>query len=335
MSCDSPRRRKETRSLRRGLRVFLCALCVTFASSALNISAHANTHAAQRKKTATVNTTPARSLTVRTEPRAAVWLDDIRHGTTNDAGELLIKSVAAGRHTLRVRATGFIERTLPVLPAKRGAFDVRLTRTTDAAELAFQQAEDARERATPEAARQDAAELYRRALVLRPRFPAAHVGLARVLLSRDEYDAALEEIDNARDDRRGGVYPEATAVEGRIHRAAAHPEESVASYRRAIREARGRQPEAHAGLGIVLEEKGDYEGAVASLRKAIAQLNDTEPALYQLLGAAYEKLERWQDAVAAYDKYLELAPDGKLAPAIRSIIDQLRQQAAEQEAQPD
>jgi regulator of sirC expression with transglutaminase-like and TPR domain len=49
--------------------------------------------------------------------------------------------------------------------------------------------------------------------------------------------------------------------------------------------------------------------------------------LYQLLGAVYEKLEKYKEAVAAYEKYLELAPDGNLAPAIRSVMDQLRKQA--------
>lgn len=271
-----------------------------------------------------------RTITVQTKPRAAVWLDDLRWGTTDEAGQLLLKNVPAGRHTLRVRATGFRERSVPLLPAQRGTLQVTLTPTTDEAELAFQQAEDAREGVVgPDGKRADAAALYRRAIELRPRFPEAHVGLARVLMSRDQYDEALEEIEAARRLRPG--YAEASAVEGRILRAGADPNAAILSYRRAIREGRGVQPEAYAGLGIVYEEKGQYEEAVAAFRKAISQLYDTEPALYQLLGAAYEKLERWKDAVVAYEKYLALAPEGRLAPAIRSIIDQLRQQAAEQE----
>ena len=72
-----------------------------------------------------------------------------------------------------------------------------------------------------------------------------------------------------------------------------------------------------------------------AFRKAITQLDETEPALYQLIGAAYERLEKYKEAVAAYEHYLRLAPEGSLAPAIRSIIDQLRQQAAEQAASPN
>ena len=47
-----------------------------------------------------------------------------------------------------------------------------------------------------------------------------------------------------------------------------------------------------------------------------------------MLGAAYEKLEKPKEAVAAYEKYLELAPNGSFAAAIRSILDQLKREAA-------
>jgi len=56
--------------------------------------------------------------------------------------------------------------------------------------------------------------------------------------------------------------------------------------------------------------------------------------IYQLLGAAYEKQRNYKDAIVAYEKYLELAPNGSLAPAIRSMIDQLRRDAAGQEIIP-
>ena len=79
---------------------------------------------------------------------------------------------------------------------------------------------------------------------------------------------------------------------------------------------------------------GDSAGAMVSYRKALAQLADTEPVVYQLLGESLERAEDYKGAVAAYEKYLEFAPEGRLAPAIRSVIDQLRKQAAEQDAPP-
>jgi tetratricopeptide (TPR) repeat protein len=279
--------------------------------------------------------TAAGSVNVRTEPNAIVWLDEVRRGTTDAAGQLTISKVAkvpGGRHTLRVRASGFKEASIPWIPG-RGNAQVRLVRTTDEAELTFQKAEEAREKARDDAAKGEAAQLYRRALELRPTFAAAHVGLARILLDQNDYKEALAEIALAR--RARPVYPEASAVEGRIQRAAAFENEAMESYRRAIREARGFQPEAHTGLAIVLEDKGRLAEAAEEFGTAIAQLSDTEPVLYQLLGAVYEKQEKYKEAVAAYEKYLELAPDGSLAPAIRSVIDQLRREAAGQGLSPE
>jgi len=180
-----------------------------------------------------------------------------------------------------------------------------------------------------EEARRAAAELYRRALQLRPRFAVARIGLARVLLDLNDYEGALDEVEEARRSRPG--WAEASAVEGRIFRASAQNAEAVEAYARAIREARGFQPEAHTGLGIIYEEEGKYEEAAAAYLKAVAQLSDTEPVLYELLGRVYERLEKYGEAVAAYEKYLKLAPNGKLAPAIESVIEQLRKQAAEQD----
>ena len=269
----------------------------------------------------------ARTLAVHTEPNAAVWLDGVRRGTTDAGGRLELKAVSAGRHSLRVRAKGFAERAVPLPPTQRGAVSVKLTRTTDEAELAFQEAEEAREKASTTEARQQAVELYRRALRLRANHPAARVGLARVLAEAGDYDGALKEIARARASRP--AYAEASAVEGRIYRSLNDEAAAVESFRRAIREARGFQPEAYTGLGLAYEEQGNYEEAAAAFRQAAAQLSDTEPVLYELLGRTYERLEKYKEAVAAYEKYLELAPEGKLAPAIRSVIDQLRKQAAE------
>ncbi len=287
---------------------------------------------AQRRRNKSVASTSNKSITVQTEASAIIWLDEVRRGVTDAAGKLTIINIAPGRHTLRVRASGFSEKTLTLLATKRGNIKVALARTTNEAELFFQQAEAARESARDEEARRAAAELYRRALEKRPRFPAAHVGLARVLLDLNDTNEALEQIAQARRDR--ALYPEASAVEGRILREAAFTDRAIESFRRSIREARGFQPEAHTGLARVYEDKGMYEEAAAEFRAAIAQLSDTEPVLYQLLGAAYEKQEKYKEAVAAYEKYLQLAPEGTYASALRSILDQLRQQAAEQQSNP-
>lgn len=288
---------------------------------------------AQTRATSVPNSSSSFSLTIQTEPNAIVWLDEIRRGVTDAAGKLALTKVSAGGHVVRVRASGFKEATMPLLPGRRGTITVRLLRTTDGAELAFQQAEQARETAKDDESRKSSVELYRDTLKLRPAFPSAHVGLARVLMDLNQYQPALSEIEAAR--RTRPIYPEASAVEGRIYREMAFADDAVKSFQRAIREARGFQPEAHVGLARVYEDRGQYEEAANEYQTAIKQLSDSEPVIYQLLGAVYERSQKYKEAVAAYEKYLQLAPNGSLAPAIRSILDQLRRQAAGEELRPD
>ena len=263
-------------------------------------------------------------LTITTEPNAIVWIDELRRGTTDASGKLTVNKVSAGRHVVRVRAKGFKEATTPLLPGRR-ALAVKLLPTTDQAELLFQDAEIAREKARGEEALKKAADLYREAIKLRPAFPAAHVGLARVLMDLNEFKEAHAAIDAAR--RTRPSYAEASAVEGRIYREEAFDNEALNSFRRALREAGGFQPEAHVGLAKLHEDKGQFAQAVAEYRTAIAQLSDSEPVIYQMLGAAYEKMEKPKEAVTAYEKYLQLAPNGSYAAAIRSILEQLKREA--------
>lgn len=269
--------------------------------------------------------TAQQPLVITTEPNAIVWIDDIRRGTTDASGKLALTKVTPRRHTVRVRANGFKETSAALLPGRR-AISVKLVATTDPAELAFQKAETAREKARDDAAREEAAELYRETIKLRRAYPAANVGLARVLLDLGKFNEALAAIDAARQAKP--VYPEASAVEGRIHRENGYADEAIRSFRRSIREAGGFQPEAHVGLARVLEDKGQFAEAVVELRAALDQLSDSEPVIYQMLGAAYEKLEKPKEAVVAYEKYLQLAPNGSYAAAIRSILDQLKREAA-------
>jgi tetratricopeptide (TPR) repeat protein len=268
---------------------------------------------------------PASSVVITSEPNAIVWIDEVRRGTTDASGKLSVTKVSAGRHTVRVRAAGFKEVTTPLLPGKR-TLAVKLATTTDQAELLFQQAETARDEAKDDAAREKAADLYRQAIKLRPAYPAAQVGLARLLMDLSQFQQAQAAIDAARASRP--AYAEASAVEGRILREEAFTEEAIRSFRRSIREGNGFQPEAHVGLARVLEEKGQFTEAAAEFKKAIDQLSDSEPVIYQMLGSTYEKLEKPKEAVAAYEKYLELAPNGSYAAAIKSILNQLKREAA-------
>ncbi len=265
------------------------------------------------------------ALTITTEPNAIVWVDEIRRGMTDASGKLSIAKVSAGRHSVRVRAAGFKETVTPLLPGRR-ALAVKLVRTTDQAELLFQEAETAREKARDDPSLEKAADLYREAIKARSAYPAAQVGLARVLMDLNQFKDAHAAIDAAR--RTRPSYAEASAVEGRIYREEAFADDSIRSFRRAIREGGGVQPEAYVGIARVYEDKGQFAEAIIEFKKALGQLSDSEPVIYQMIGAAYEKMEKPKEAVTAYEKYLQLAPNGSYAAAIRSILDQLKREAA-------
>src|SRR5207302_1833992 len=252
--------------LRIGLAGFLLTICgnLTDAQRPRKVTQAAN------------NASGARTLIVIAEPNAIVWLDEIRRGTTDQTGKLVLSKISSGQHTLRVRAAGFKEMTVPVLAAQRGEIKVGLLRTTDEAELTFQQAEAARETARDDEARQKAADLYRQTLKLRAAFPAAHVGLARVLMDLNDTNGALAEIESAR--RYRANYPEASAVEGRIYRETGQTDEAIGAFNRASRESHGFRPEAHAAIGRASEEKGTSAVAARQLRIASSQRSATKPA---------------------------------------------------------
>lgn len=282
---------------------------------------------AQRPPQRAATPAGARTVTIVSEPKAKVWIDEIQRGVTNDGGKLSSLKLSAGAHNLRVRADGFKEASMPITALQRGEINVRMVRTTDQAELLFQQAENARETAKDDAGRQASVDSYRQALKSRPDYAAAHLGLARVLSDMNDTNGALAEIEAARAARPN--YPEASAVEGRIYRETGQTDEAIGAFNRAIREARGFQPEAHVGIGRVYEDKGEYELAAREFKIAVDQLFDTEPIIYQLLGAAYEKIGKNQEAIVAYENYLRLAPNGSQASAVRSIVEQLKSQQPE------
>jgi tetratricopeptide (TPR) repeat protein len=265
-----------------------------------------------------------KTITIKTEPKTIVWLDEVRRGMTGDNGALELKGVTAKRHSLRVRAKGFKEITLAIAPPIRNEIVVKLMQTTDEAELLFQKAEEERDKAKTQEEKQSVVELYRRALKLRPKFSAANLGLARALSALDDFEAALDAVEAARKSRP--IYPEASAVEGRIYRSMSDDANAAESFQRAIREARGFQPEAHTGLAFIYGDNAEYEDAIAELKIALVQLSDTEPILYLKLAEYYEKIEKYKDALAAYEKFLEIAPNYKEAPAIKSIVEQMRRE---------
>ena len=79
-----------------------------------------------------------RSAVIDTEPSASVWLNGVFYGKTDASGKLEIKNVPAGVQKIKVRADGFKEISKPLVA---GNNSITLVKTTDGAELAFQEAE--------------------------------------------------------------------------------------------------------------------------------------------------------------------------------------------------
>lgn len=274
-----------------------------------------------------------RTITINTEPKAIVWLDDVRYGTTDDQGSLEIRTVTGGAHTLRVRAAGFKEISQPVTAVQRGVIKVSLIKTSDEAELAFQEGER-----LSYVDREKAAEAYRKAVKLRPNYPQAYLALARVLLEADDLDAAKTAIAGAR--RLRPRYAELSAVEGRINKENGDEDKAIAAFKRSITEGKGFQPEAYTGLGLLYKEKGEaaagagefdaeaehYAEATKYLKTALKQLSGAPDAsvIYQILGLVYENQKMYSEAISLYEEFLTIFPDSSDATAIRSFIVQLK-----------
>lgn len=277
-----------------------------------------------------------RTVTIVTQPEATIWLNDIKRGITNANGALTIKYVTSGTKKVRVRAFGFKETTQNLLPTQ-SQLKISLVKTTDQAEITFQEAEKMMKVDRPKAI-----ELYQKAASLRPKYYEAYIEMARAMSDAGDSDGALEAIANARKARP--AFPEISAVEGRVHKSYGEEELAIAAFKRAIKEGKGFQPEAHTGLGLFYKEKaegfaaaGDFENeaetyklAAAELKIALAQLDGTEPVLYELLGNVYEKMQKYPEAIAIYEEYLRLFPNTPEAVTFRSYIVQVKKLIADQ-----
>jgi tetratricopeptide (TPR) repeat protein len=279
-----------------------------------------------------------RSVAITTEPAATVWINDIRYGATGEDGKLTVRLIGATRANLRVRAYGFKDATQPIAPAAK-QLTVTLTKTTDEAELAFQDAERLTAIDRPRAA-----EAYRKALKLRPNYPEANLGLARTLAERGSIEDAFKAVNAALKQRP--AYAEAAAVKARLLKDTGEEAKAIAEFKRSITLGRGVQAEANTGLGMLYQERADnafgagealaaeqdYAEAAKYFSAAIKQLGTSPDAgtVYQLMGRILEQQRKYTEAIALYQQFLKLSPDAIEAPAIQSFITQLQKQLAEQ-----
>ncbi len=276
-----------------------------------------------------------RPVSITTEPNAVVWIDGVRYGKTDESGKLAVTTFSTGKHTIRVRADGFKEVSQPLPAGQKGEIKIALSAKADEAELAYQKAE-----ALAATDRELAAAAYMNAIRLRPKYPEAYIGLARIYSETGDIDKAEKAVRDAR--RVRPAYAEASAIEGRIFTNGGDDPKAVAAFKRAIAEGKGYQPEAYTGLGLLYkakaegfggsgnyeEESKNYSEAARYLAIAAKQLAGSPDSVvvHQLLGLIYEQQKKYKEAIAVYEEFLRLFPESAEASAVQSFIVQLRKQ---------
>ncbi|HVG22453.1 MAG TPA: tetratricopeptide repeat protein [Blastocatellia bacterium] len=256
------------------------------------------------------------------QPGSVVFINNVRHGATNDKGELDLPHALAGSYPVRVRTVGYADWNGPVVIAAGGSRTLKVTQqpTNDQATLHYQKADQLRDSGK----NKDAVKEYEQALALRPAFPEARIALARSFTTLQNFQEAEKQIQSAI--KIGGrTAVEAQTALANLRRQQGLVEESIVEYRKALRLARGNSFEAHIGLAIAFAESDRVDEAVKEYRIGIAQDMETEPILYYQLGELLEKANRNKEAIEAYRNYLRLDPEGEYASAVESIIERLKE----------
>ena len=257
------------------------------------------------------------------QPESVVFINNVRHGTTGQNGELDLPRVMAGSYPVRVRTVGYADWRGSTIIAAGGSRTLRVTQqqTGDEPTLRYQKAEALRDKGK----NRDAVEEYKQALALRS-MPEARIGMARSLISLQDFQGAETQIQEAIK-AGAGTHLEAQTVLANLRRNQGLVEESIVEYRKALRLARGNAFEAHIGLAIALNEQGSVDEAVKEYRIGIIQDMETEPILYYQLAEILEKANRNKEAIDAYRNYLRLDPEGEYASAVESIIERLKEES--------
>lgn len=277
-----------------------------------------------------------RKISITTEPKTQIFVNGVIYGRTDDSGKIALNVPNLPRLQLTAKADGFKQHEQALLRTGPATVKLTLTKTTDKAELAFQDAER-----KLKVDRREAIEAYKATLELKPAYPEVLIALARALIEIGEFTEAEDALAKARKLRPG--FAEASAVQGRLYKDEGDTEKAIASFQQAIKEGRGFQPEAFTGLALLYSDKAEtavddpsindeelFTLAEINFVSAIDQLAGAPDAavVYQLLGRTYEKRNKVDEAINLYKTFLNLFPDSVEATAVRSFITQLEKQKA-------
>lgn len=300
----------------------LLVIAITCRLAIASTSPQAGRPASQTSSAARLTTATGALKVTTGHQGSVVFINGVRHGSTNDKGELDLPHVIAGSFPVSVRTTGYTDWNGTVVILGRASRTLKITQqpTSDEATLHFQRGNDLRDKGK----NKDSVQEYRQALALRAAFPEARIAIARSLIALQDFQESETQIQAALK-LAGRTLVEAQTVLANLRRAQGLVDESIVEYRKALRLARGNSFEAHIGLAIALNEQEKTDEAVREYRIGIMQDMETEPILYYQLAEILEKAKRNKEAIEAYRNYLRLDPEGEFASAVESIIEQLKQ----------
>jgi len=261
---------------------------------------------------------------------SVVFINNVRHGATNDKGELDLPRVRVGSYPVRVRTVAYEDWHGSVVIAAGSSRTLKITqlREKDHAILLYQNGDALRDKGE----NKEAVENYKSALTMQPNFAEARLAMLRSLIALQDFQEAEKQMPAALK-TTGRALAEAQTVLANLRRHQGLIEESIVEYRKAIRLAQGNSFEAHIGLAIALNEMSDpklIDEIAREYRTGIIQDMETEPVLYYQLGEILEKAGRNKEAITAYRNYLRLDPEGEYASAAESIIERLKDESNNQ-----
>jgi predicted Zn-dependent protease len=310
-----------------GRRPVFALLAITFLSTNSD-ARHVTSLAQTARRTVPAGRSTPGALTgalkvITGQPGSVIFINQVRHGVTNDQGELDLARVKAGTFSARVRTAGYSDwnGTVTIISGSSRVLKVSQKPADDEALLHFQKGDQLRDKGKY----RDSVTEYQQALALRAVFPECQIAVTRSLIPMQDFQEAERHIQSALRSR-GPTLAEAQTVLANLRRNQGLYDESIAEYRKALVIARGISPEAHIGLGIALKETGSIPEAIKEYRIGIVQDMDTEPILYYQLGEICEAAGRTKEAIDAYRSYLRLDPEGEYASAVESVIERLKEE---------
>src|SRR5262245_60829055 len=166
------------------------------------------------------------------QPDSVVFINNVRHGATNDKGELDLTRVFSGSFPVRVRTVGYVDWIGSALIVAGSSRTLRVTQqsTTDQATLNYQGGDALRDKGR----NKDAVEEYKQALAVHLNYPEAHIAMARSLITLQDFQEAEKQIQAAIKSA-GSTAIEAQTVLANLRRNQGLVDESIIEYRKALR----------------------------------------------------------------------------------------------------